>query len=96
MFKSQQYRAKAAEYGELVRASTSPNERRDFQELEDRFAALADNEEGLADVHDGAVCVANRLQLTTSEKMQDLIERLETTDKRSKAFFEINTTRSAS
>jgi hypothetical protein len=39
------YRAKAAEYGELVKSSTSPNERRNFQQLEQRFASLADNEQ---------------------------------------------------
>jgi hypothetical protein len=39
MFKSKQYRTKAAEYGELVKSSTSPNERRDFQQLEQRFTS---------------------------------------------------------
>ena len=60
MFKSRQYRAKAAEYGELVKSSTSPNERRDFQQLEQRFASLADNEQGLAEDHDSAVHVADQ------------------------------------
>ena len=60
MFKSRQYRAKAAEYGELVKSSTSPNERRDFQQLEQRFASLADNEEGLAEDHDSALHVAEQ------------------------------------
>jgi hypothetical protein len=52
MFKSQQYRAEAAEYGELVRSSTGPDESRKFQERQDRLASLADNEQGLADSHD--------------------------------------------
>src|SRR6185437_6086926 len=60
MFKSRQYRAKAAEYGELVKSSASPNERRDFQQLEQRFASLADNEQGLAEDHDSAVLVADQ------------------------------------
>jgi hypothetical protein len=60
MFKSRQYRAKAAEYGELVKSSTSPNERRDFQQLEQRFASLADNEQGLAEDHDSAVRIADQ------------------------------------
>ena len=59
MFKSQQYRAKAAEYGELATSSTSPNERRKHQKLEQRFASLAENEQGLADVHDSAVHVGD-------------------------------------
>ena len=60
MFKSRDYRAMAIEYGELVKSSTNLTERRGFQELEERFASLADNEEGLADVHDGAVHVASQ------------------------------------
>jgi hypothetical protein len=60
MFKSRQYRTKAAEYGELVKSSTSPNERRDFQQLEQRFTTLADNEQGLAEDHDSAVHVADQ------------------------------------
>jgi hypothetical protein len=49
MFKSQHYRAKAAEYGELAKGSTRPDQRRRFQELENRFVSLADNERELAD-----------------------------------------------
>src|SRR5690348_1607146 len=63
IFKSRQYRAKAAGYrelGELVKSSASLNERRDFQQLEQRFASLADNEQGLAEDHDSAVLVADQ------------------------------------
>jgi hypothetical protein len=55
MFKSQQYRAKAAQYGELPNGSTRPDQRRRFQELENRFASLADNEQELADKYDDEV-----------------------------------------
>jgi hypothetical protein len=58
MFKSQQYRAKAAEYGELIKRSIGPAEIRKFQQLQDRLASLADNEQGLAD--DNAVHVAEQ------------------------------------
>lgn len=58
MFKSHHYRAKAAEYGELANGSTHPGQRRRFQELEDRFVSLADNEQGLADDFDDAVHVS--------------------------------------
>lgn len=51
MFTPEQYRAKAAEYSELVRATTAPNEVREFQELERSFTTLADNEQWLADNH---------------------------------------------
>lgn len=60
MFKSQQYRAKAAEYGELIKRSTAPDEIRRFQELQDRVVSLADNEQGLADGYDNAVQVAEQ------------------------------------
>lgn len=55
MFKSRQYRAKAIEYGELVKGSTGAEESRKLQALEDRFVSLADNEQGLADAYREAV-----------------------------------------
>jgi hypothetical protein len=58
MFKSQQYRAKATECGELVKSSSSADESRKFRDLEDRFVLLADNERGLADAHNNAVHIA--------------------------------------
>jgi hypothetical protein len=47
MFKSRQYPAKTAEYGELLKGSTGPDESRKREELQDRSrgAALADEEE---------------------------------------------------
>lgn len=60
MFKSQQYRAKATEYGELVKSSTSTEESRKFQDLEERFVSLADNERGLADAYNDAVHIADQ------------------------------------
>jgi hypothetical protein len=55
MFKSQQYRAKAAQYGERVKSSADADESRKYQGLEDRFVALANNERDLADAYDDAV-----------------------------------------
>ena len=60
MFKSQQYRAKATECGELVKSSGSAEESRKFQDLADRFVSLADNERGLADAYNDAVHVAEK------------------------------------
>ena len=57
MFKFQQYHLKAAEYGELVKSSADPDESRKYQDLEDRFVALANNERGLADAYHDAVYV---------------------------------------
>jgi hypothetical protein len=59
MFKFQQYRAKATECGELVKSSGSAKESRKFQNLEDRFVSLANNERSLADAYSNAVHVAD-------------------------------------
>jgi hypothetical protein len=40
MFTTKQYRAKAVEYGELVKTSIEPNQRRDFQKIEQSFTVL--------------------------------------------------------
>ena len=48
MFSSKQYRAKAAEYVALGNNADSPNEVREFKDLERSFTALADNEEWLS------------------------------------------------
>ena len=47
MFTPQQYRAKAAEYRKLLEGSRSPDETREFLNLEQTFTLLADNEEWL-------------------------------------------------
>jgi hypothetical protein len=60
MFKSQQYRARAAACGELVKSSTGAEESRKFQDLKDRFVSLADNEQGLADAYNNALHVAEQ------------------------------------
>ena len=60
MFKSQQYRAKAIECGELVKSSTSAEESRKFQDLEDRFVSLADNGRGVADAYNNPVHIAEQ------------------------------------
>jgi hypothetical protein len=60
MFKSQQYRAKATECGELVKSSTGAEESSKFQDLEDRFVSLADNERGLADAYNYAVHITEQ------------------------------------
>ena len=60
MFKSQQYRAKAAAYGELIKHSSGQGESRKFRELQDHHTSLADNEQELADSFDSAVNVAEQ------------------------------------
>ncbi|MDA9410616.1 hypothetical protein [Bradyrhizobium sp. CCBAU 45384] len=55
MFKSKQYRAEAAKYGERVKGSTDLDEGRKLQELQDRLVSLADSEQGLADDYHNAV-----------------------------------------
>jgi hypothetical protein len=55
MFTPGQYREKAVEYAKLLKTASGPNERSEFQELEQSFTVLADNEQWLADNHDKTV-----------------------------------------
>ncbi len=55
---ARQYRAKAVEFGELVKTSTAPDQRRDFKKLEQSFKMLADNAQWLADNHQHTVHAA--------------------------------------
>jgi hypothetical protein len=57
MFKSRQYRAKAAQYSKLVKSSADADESRKFQDLEERFVSLANNERDL-DARSGAAALS--------------------------------------
>jgi hypothetical protein len=52
MFTSEQYRAKAAEYAELMKTASSADEVGEFHKLEQSFTELADNEQWVTDHHD--------------------------------------------
>ena len=52
MFTANQYRTKAAEYSELLKAATLPAETREFRRLEQSYRTLAENEEWMADNHE--------------------------------------------
>jgi hypothetical protein len=49
MFTAKQYRAKAAEYTELLKAARLPAETREFRKHEQSYLTLAENEEWMAD-----------------------------------------------
>ena len=49
MVTANQYRTKAAEYSELLKAATLPAETREFRRLEQSYRTLAENEEWMAD-----------------------------------------------
>src|SRR5260370_6470245 len=49
MFTAKQYRAKAAEYTELLKAASLPAETCEFRKLEQSYLTLAENEEWMAD-----------------------------------------------
>lgn len=49
MITATQYRAKAAEYTELLKAAILPAETREFRKLEQSYLTLAENEEWMAD-----------------------------------------------
>jgi hypothetical protein len=55
MFTPKQYRAKAAEYAELVKTASSPNELREYQDLERTFTVLAENAQWMRDNYDKTV-----------------------------------------
>jgi hypothetical protein len=60
MFRPMEYRAKAVESGNLAKTSIGSSQRRDFQKLEQKFTALADNEQWLADNYQGTVASAQQ------------------------------------
>ena len=60
MFTTKQYRVKAVEYGELVKTSIDPNQRRDFQKIEQSFTVLADNEQWLANNYQNTLHASER------------------------------------
>jgi hypothetical protein len=49
MLTAEQYRAKAAEYTELLKAASLPAESHEFRRLERSYLVLAENEEWMAD-----------------------------------------------
>ncbi len=55
MFKFLQYRARAAQYGELARTSSGKDDSRKFEKLQDSLASRADNEQMLANRYLDAV-----------------------------------------
>jgi hypothetical protein len=52
MLTAEQYRAKAAEYTELLKAASLPTEGNEFRRLERSYLVLAENEEWMADNRD--------------------------------------------
>jgi hypothetical protein len=52
VFTPKQYRAKAAEYAALIKTASSPNELREYQNLERTFTLLAENEQWMKDNYD--------------------------------------------
>jgi hypothetical protein len=59
MFTLEQYRAKARQYGDLVGTSANANEKREYQELQRKYAELADNQEWLTEHHQQTLHVAD-------------------------------------
>jgi hypothetical protein len=58
MFTTEQYRAKANEYADLVATASGDNEMREFQRLERSFTELADNAQWVNDNHDKTIPAA--------------------------------------
>jgi rubrerythrin len=60
MFNSKQFRAKAIEFGGRIETSSTSNEKREYQQLQRKFAELADNEQWLADNHEQTLHAADK------------------------------------
>jgi hypothetical protein len=58
MFTPERYRDKASEYGSLVKTAAGPDRKRELQEREKSFVALAENEQWLADNHQNIIRAA--------------------------------------
>src|SRR4051812_37234682 len=78
MFRSNNYRAKAAEYVELGRKTALPNEIREFGILERSFTSLADNEDWMernaghmVDLEDNDAAYGEVLVRKTSQVVRD-------------------------
>ena len=61
MFTAKQYRDKAAEYNRLTATAATSDEKREYQNLEQRFTTLADNEEWMVEHRDQTVHAADQL-----------------------------------
>jgi hypothetical protein len=55
MFTPRQYRARAAEYSDLIKGTDKPDEIREYQRLEHSFTELADNADWMANNSDKRV-----------------------------------------
>jgi rubrerythrin len=64
MVPPKQYRAKAIEFGDLIETSITSNEKREYQQLQRKFAELADNEQWVADNHKQTLHAADKEQAT--------------------------------
>ena len=69
MFRPQQYRAKAAQYTDLMKTAGNPAEVLEFQTLERSFTVLADNEQWLADNHSKIVHSNTKDGFTSDEAL---------------------------
>ena len=61
MITTKKYRAKSDEYGDLIKGSTDPGQIRKYQNSQDSFSSLADNEEWLADNFDKMIQVPDNV-----------------------------------
>jgi hypothetical protein len=64
MFTAKQYRDKAAEYQERTATAITREEKREYQDLEQRFTTLADNEQWLSDNYNKRVHVPAARQIS--------------------------------
>ena len=73
MCTAEQYRATATAYKERADSATAPDEKREFQELEQSFSTLADNEQWLSNNRDKTVHAIERLSAASVPTMRYLL-----------------------
>lgn len=76
MFKSQQYRAEAAAYGEMVKDSVGPDESRKLRKHRDRLVSLADNEQELADKYNEALGLGEQAGIVLAHEEEHVLRCL--------------------
>jgi len=71
MFTPGEFRKKALAYGDLVQTAIAPDQKREFQVLEQSFTQLANNEQWLADNHGKTIGAAKYDQSARDAEEED-------------------------
>jgi hypothetical protein len=82
MVTTKQYRAKSNDYGDLIKGSNDPGQIRKYQDSQDSFSSLADNEEWLANNSDKMVQLPAEAPAEPSSEKPNTYETLTAEEER--------------